>query len=439
MSEREELYAQKLSKMIQCETISVRDIPNKEKFDAFHTVLRTLFPNVFTKCEVVEIDSSLLIKMKGKGNGEPILLMSHQDVVEATGEWKYPPFSGEIAEGKVWGRGTVDTKGALFCILQCVEELLESNYVPNVDVYIASSSTEEVAGTGAPKTVEYLKNKGVHLQFLMDEGGMIKAEPLKGVNGKFAMIGTLEKGTGNIRFVARSNGGHASAPGHETPLVRLGRFMVEIEDKNPNKAKMSPTVIETFRRFAPYTPGTLGFVFKHSKGLSPLLERLLPKVNPIGAAMIKTTMAFTMAHGSEGMNVLPEEAWVNANIRFIQHQDVQQTINILKPIADKYNIEMDVLQCKEPQAPVDFNGKAFKLVENTVKEFFPDVIPTPYAMTGGTDAYFYYPVTENAIRFAPLEIDEQQYKSIHGLDENIDIAVLPPAVDFYKRIIEKTN
>lgn len=99
---RENEYAEKLSKMIQCETVSVKDIPNKEKFDNFHIVLRELFPTVFSKCEVVEIDSSLLIKMKGKGMGEPILLMSHQDVVAATGEWKYPPFSGAIAEGKVW-------------------------------------------------------------------------------------------------------------------------------------------------------------------------------------------------------------------------------------------------------------------------------------------------------------------------------------------------
>lgn len=437
MNEREREYAEKLSKMIQCETISVKDVPNKEKFDQFHVLLRELFPLVFTKCEVVEIDSSLLIKMKGKGKGEPILLMSHQDVVSANGDWTYPPFSGLIKDGKVWGRGTVDTKGSLFCIFQSIEELLKEGYEPNVDVYIASSSTEEVAGPGATKTVEYLKSKNVHLQFLLDEGGMIKSEPLKGVNGRFAMIGTLEKGTGNIKFIARSNGGHASAPGKNTPLVRLSRFILEIEDKDPNKAKLSPTVLETFKRFAPYTKGALGFVFKHGKALSPILEKILPKANPIAAAMIKTTMAFTMAKGAEGMNVLPEEAWVIANVRFIQHQGVKETMEILKPIADKYDIEIEIIQSKDAQPPVDFNGEAFKLVENTIKERFAGVIPTPYAMTGGTDAYYYYPVTEDAIRFAPLEINEQQYKSIHALDENIDVATLPPGVDFYKAIVKK--
>ncbi len=434
---RQMAYAEKLSKMIQVETISERGVANKHKFDAFHVVLRELFPNVFSKCEVVEIDSSLLIKMKGKGKGEPILFMSHQDVVSAEGEWKYPPFSGKIVDGAVWGRGTVDTKGSLFCIFQAVEEALEEGFVPNVDVYIASSSTEEVAGDGAPKTVEHLKKNNVHLQFLMDEGGMILEEPMKGVNGKFAMIGTVEKGTGNVRFIARSTGGHASAPGRETPLVRLGRFMTEIEDKDPNKGKMNPTVIEMFRRFGPYTKGALGFVFKHAKLLSPLLSKLLPKINPVGGAMIKTTMAFTMAEGSKGLNVLPETAYVNANIRFIQHQGVQQTMDILKPIAEKHNLEIEMLQCKEPQKAVDYLAEPFKLVESTVKEIYPDVVPSPYVMTGGTDAYYYYPVTENAIRFAPLEINNQQYKSIHALDENISISSLPKGVDFYKSIMRK--
>ena len=430
-------YAEKLSKMIQVETISERGVANTHKFEAFHTLLESLFPRVFSKCEVVKIDSSLLIKMKGKGLGEPIALMSHQDVVSATGEWKYPPFSGAIAEGAVWGRGTVDTKGALFCIFQAFEEALEEGFVPNVDVYIASSSTEEVAGDGAPKTVEYLKERGVHLQFLIDEGGMILEEPMKGVMGRFAMIGTVEKGTGNMRFVAKSAGGHASAPGKETPPVRLGRFMTEIEDKDPNKAKMNPTVLEMFRRFGPYTKGALGFVFRHAKVLSPILEKVLPKINPVGGAMIKTTMAFTMAEGSKGLNVLPETAYVNANIRFIQHQGVQETKAILEPIAKKYDLEIEMLKCKEPQKAVDYTASPFKLVEETVKEIYPGVVPSPYVMTGGTDAYYYYPITDNALRFAPLEINNQQYKSVHGLDENISITALAKGVDFYKAIMKK--
>ena len=431
-------YEEKLSKMIQVETVSVRGELNLQKFEKFQALLKELFPNVFKTMEMNTFDGAMLLKWKAKNpKADPILFMSHQDVVEATGDWKYPPFSGEIAEDRVWGRGTVDTKGALFCIFQSLEELIQEGYLPNVDVYIASSNTEEVAGDGAPKIVKYLSDNNVHLQFLIDEGGMIKAEPLKGAKGRFAMIGTLEKGTCNFKFIAKGKGGHASVPGKNTPLVRLGQFMASVEKDDPFTAKLNDTTIEMFRRLGPTIKGPLGFVLRHAKGLSPLLNRVLPKVNPLATAMIKTTMAFTTASGSNGLNVLPETAYVTGNSRVIHHQDADETYKIISERAKQYDIETEIIYSSTACPVVDHNGKEFKLIENTIKEIFPGVIPSPYAMTGGTDARFFSPVTENAIRFAPLEIDEQQYSSIHAINENICIDVLPKGVEFYKAIVKK--
>lgn len=435
--ERENLLAEKLSKMIQCETISEPNVPNTYKFDEFHRVLEELFPTVFSDAEVIYIESSLLIRWKGKGKAEPILLMSHQDVVPAEGKWDHEPFSGEIADGRVWGRGTVDTKGALMCIFQSMEELMQEGYTPEGDVYIASSSTEEVAGSGAPLTVKYLKEHGVKLQFLMDEGGMIVNEPMPGIKARCAMIGTVEKGTGNIIVSASSNGGHASAPEKDSPIARLSAFVQDIEKKNPNKAEMSPTILEMFKRLGPYGSGVLGFAMRHAKLLSPLLKKVLPAVSAKGGAMIRTTMAFTMCGGSAARNVLPEKAWININTRFIQHQGVEETKKILEPYMKKYNLTMTMEECKEPQKPVDFTARPFKLVEETVGEIYPGVVSTPYIMTGGTDAYYYEDVTENAIRFAPIIIDGQQLGSIHARNENMFTASLPKAVDFYKAIIKK--
>ena len=432
----EMFYAEKLSRMIQVETISEPDVPNTEKFDAFHTLLEELFPTVFSKGEVHYIDSSILIKWKGQGKREPILLMSHQDVVPAEGEWKYPPFSGLVAEGRVWGRGTVDTKGSLMCIFQSIEELMEEGYVPQGDVYIASSSTEEVAGNGASKTVDWLLQHGVKLQFLLDEGGMIVDEPMAGVKGRFAMIGTMEKGTGNIKVTAHSQGGHASAPEKNTPIARLSAFITDIEKNNPNKLEFTPTVLEMFRRLGPHAQGVLGFAMRHAKGLAPLLKKVLPAVSAKGAAMLRTTMAWTMCSGSSARNVLPENAWVNINTRFIIHQDVEATRKILQPYLDKYALEAEFINCHEPQTPVDHNGEAFKKIEEVLREIYPDTIPSPYVMTGGTDAYYYAPVTENAIRFAPIYIDAQQLGSVHAKDENVFVSSLPKAIEFYKTVVK---
>ena len=118
--------------------------------------------------------------------------MSHQDVVEANGVWEHEPFSGDIdADGNVWGRGTVDTKGSLFCIFTALEELIADGYEPECDVYIGSSCTEEWSGPGAPKTVEFLRQQGVKLALVLDEGGMIVEEPVGGVKGIYGMVGVI--------------------------------------------------------------------------------------------------------------------------------------------------------------------------------------------------------------------------------------------------------
>ena len=109
-SKREQQYAEKLSAMIQYETVSVRGEIQRDKFLGFHKVLEELFPLVHAKMEKTEIDGSLLFKWTGKSHDKPIVLMGHQDVVAAEGKWLHEPFSGDIADGKVWGRGAADTK-----------------------------------------------------------------------------------------------------------------------------------------------------------------------------------------------------------------------------------------------------------------------------------------------------------------------------------------
>lgn len=434
LKSREIRYAEKLSRMVQCETVSNREDTGRDKFYRFHELLAVLFPAVHRSCEKHVFDGSLLFKWPGIGGKDaaPILFMSHHDVVEAGDGWQHPPFSGEIVRGRIWGRGTVDTKGSLFCILQAVEELIEGGVKPACDVYLASSCTEEHSGTGAPMTAAYLRKQGVHLRFLLDEGGMIMDDPVKGVTGTFAMVGCLEKGYGDIKLTAKGSGGHASVPVKGTPLARLADFIHDVERNNPFPARMNRTTAEMFRRMAPYAKGPQAAVFRKPELFAPILE-----TNPLISAMTRTTMTFTMAHGADGANVLPQEAWVIANMRFIHHQGAKKSIARVKKLAARYGIETTVITAEEPAPVVDYEGEAFHLVEKTIEEIFPGTVVTPYAMTGGTDARFYRRICDNAIRFAPLKINAQQHSSIHGVNENLDTAVLLPGVDFYKRIIEK--
>ena len=433
---RAEKYGQQLAKLIQKETISSRFDADRTKFLEFHEILEEMFPTLHKTCEKHVFNGSLLYKWSGKGKSEPVLFMSHHDVVEANGTWEHEAFSGDIDEkGRVWGRGTVDTKASLFCIMTAVEELISSGYEPECDVYIASSCTEEWSGEGAPKTVEYLKEQGIKFAYIMDEGGMVVEEPVGGVKGVYGMVGVLEKGYGDVKFIAKGQGGHASAPKKNTPLVRLGKFMTSVEKKSPFTNKVNPTVREMFRRMAPNMTFGMKLIFANMWLFEGLLKKLLPSISSAGGAMLHTTLAFTMAKGSDGLNVLPQEAYVTGNMRFIPHQDTDESIALISKIAEKYDIETEVIYKDYACPVVDFNNRPFHMIEEVAEKIYPGVGICPYVMTGGTDAKFYRDLSENCLRFAPIYIDEQQYASIHGLNENIYQGALPLGVDFYKGMI----
>ncbi|MBE6767981.1 MAG: M20/M25/M40 family metallo-hydrolase [Ruminococcaceae bacterium] len=435
---RVDAYAEKLSRMVQVETVSRRGVAETEKFRAFHALLEELFPRTFAAAEKIEIDGNLMLRWKGQSDKAPILLMSHMDVVEAGEEsaWRYPPFSGTIAEGKVWGRGAADTKASLMAFFEAIEELLADGYLPACDVYLASSCTEEVGGDGAPKLAAWLKANGVRLFMLCDEGGSIVQDPVVGVKGHFAAIGIFEKGYGDVKFTARSVGGHASAPARNTPIPRLAKFVARVEKRSPFKAAFSPAVNAMFGRIAPYC-GNFGLrlVMANLWLFRPLLKKVMPLISAQAAAMLSTTIAFTMQSGSEGYNVLPAEATVCANMRFIPHQGTDESLAIITDLAAKYGIETEVVYRGVPSASLDLNGEAFAVTQKAVESVFPKVGVLPYVVTGATDARFYGEVCDSCVRFAPVNYGPEQMKGMHGLNENIEAGCLPAAVDYYKTII----
>ena len=427
--------AKKLSKMIQVDTTSHTGGDDPEKFRAFHKTLAELFPLVFSKLEKTEIDGNLLFYWKGRSSEKPILLMSHQDVVPAEGEWSHAPFSGDIADGKVWGRGASDTKCSVMAFFEAVEQLLAEGFTPPTDVYLASSCTEEWAGDGAPKLVAELKRRGVELFLLCDEGGGIISEPIGGIPGNFAMVGVFEKGKADVKFTARSTGGHASAPTANTPIARLSAFVTDVEKHAPFRKKFLPEVTAMFTRLAPYAPFGLRLVMGNLWLFAPLMKVVLPRVSAQAGAMLRTTIAFTMQSGSDAYNVLPQEATLGANMRFIPHQGEQESLAIIRRLAEKHGLEMEVVHTNDYSEPVDIHGEAFRQVERVIGETFPGLPVSPYVMTGATDAHFYQEICDSCVRFAPVIYGPEQMKGMHGINENIEYSCLPGAVDFYKNLI----
>ena len=298
-----------------------------------------------------------------------------------------------------------------------------------------SSCTEEQSGIGADTISSELKKRGLRFDMVLDEGGMIVSEPLAGAVGTYAMVGLGEKGCVDLKFTAHSDGGHASTPGENTPLVRLGRFMAEVDNGKQFRSYVSPTVCTMFNRISQGLKGPVKLLLKNAKLFKGLLSVVVPKISATAGAMLKTTVAFTMCSGSEESNVLPETAWVVGNMRYSHHQGSRDSIKVITEIAKKYGIETEVISEGFDSPISDTESYAFKSVEKAIAKIFPETVTTPYIMTGASDSRFLSRVCDNCIRFSPFIIDQEQLESVHAVNENLDLSCLVPAVDFYRLII----
>lgn len=426
--------AKNLSKMIQINTVKSNSL---NQYKEFQNLLEKLYPNVFEKGEKIIINDSLLIKIKGKNSElKPMLVMSHTDVVEADGKWKYPAFSGKIAEGCVWGRGTVDTKGSLCAFFEATEDLLKEGFVPESDLYLASSIDEETLGFGAKSTVEYLKNNGVELGVVLDEGGAIVDSPMVGLTGWYAMLGIMEKGYANVEFIAKSTGGHASTPTKDTPVTRLAAFVNEVNTNSPFKKEITKPIKYMFKEMSKSMSQPYKLLFGNVNTFSKVLKNILPKVSAQANALVTTTCAFTMANGSSAPNIIPDSASVTANMRFMIHQPMRESLRIIEEVAKKYDIEMNILYSHDCSKVTNINHSNYKYICRCVEEVFEDVKPIPYTMLGATDSRHYNEICDCVVRFSPLRLNKQQLNSPHGLDENVSIDALYDATMFYRYFIE---
>lgn len=433
MDERTQQYAESLARLIRLETVSGPDTSGDEKFKAFRRLLQEMFPALFAQAQYTEFTDGFVLCWAGSDPAlEPDLYMNHHDVVEARGAWEHAPFSGDIDDRCVWGRGTLDDKGGLWAMLQAAEELVREGFRPRRTVWFSSASTEETTGRGADEISRWFEKQGIRFRLVLDEGGFILDEPLPGARGSFAMIGVGEKGCAGLKFIARSRGGHASTPPRNTPLVRLGRFMAEADRQAVFDVHLNGATCEMLRRFAPFMKGQKAEIMARPEMFRHVLISALLRMSPRTAALLRTTIAFTMAGGSDGDNVLPAEAWVIGNMRYSHHQGQQGSLEAIRKLAEKYDLEMEVLDPGNPSRLTDHTRDGYALTARAVEAVFPDVVPVPYLLTGASDARFFDRVSEQVLRFLPFTVSDAQMASIHGINENLDLSTLSPAVDFYR-------
>ena len=429
-------YVDSFAKLIKCPTVSDS---GKEFFDKFHKVLDEEFPHLTATCEKFETGRSVLLyKWKGKSQDKPIVLMAHQDVVPATGDdWTVDPYAGVVKDGKLYGRGTIDCKNVVFGTMQAVDELIEEGFVPEHDVYLSFSDSEEIGGPGCEINRDWLVSHGVKPGIVLDEGGAVVTEMIPGMKHPLATLGVMEKGHGNVRVIARGKGGHSSQPPKNTPIVRLARFVNYCDKHTVFKPKMSPVAKEMVRSIGKVTPGFMGWVCKNVGIFGSLLVHTMPKKSPeFWGAIFQTTIAFTMMEGSSATNIIPNCAWVNANLRFSPNDKSADCIKKLERIAKRFGCEIEVQGSHEATPEVNFSGEEYNCLVASVKECFPDAVIAPYMLFGGTDCRTMQEICDTAIRFMPCVMTAEQDGRMHAADENIDIDAIGKMVNCYKTFIK---
>lgn len=429
-------YAQGLGRMIACATVSQRDGGYDDaEFAKLRAVTKELFPHFFARAESTILgDDCWFYRIPGADSSRRIMLMSHHDVVAAddASEWAHPPFSGEVHDGAVWGRGAVDTKGPLYAELQAMEELLAEGWVPPCDLYLLSSHNEEYAGDGAPTAAAFCTRQGLTFDLILDEGGAIIAAPMPGISKKCAMVAVHEKGRCKVRLLATEDAFHPGlSPRADTPVVRLARCITDVTANPPFIRRLYPEVRAMFTALSTHMRFPLRFVFSHLGLFGGLLLRLMPKLNPQAGAMVGTQCSFNAIEGSAAAHACTAVAF----LRCVRAEDLDEDLKSLRTMAHKYDVAVEVVE-NEYHPPADLRSPMLDYVKDCVAAIFPETACAPYLLPAGTDARQFSALCPAVLRFAPIDLTPQQFASVHGRDENLDVEALSKAVAFYKHLLK---
>lgn len=436
--------AQRLAKALTFRTISRDDAPGPaaEALVGFQAFVREAFPKVHQALELETVAGySLLFRWPGSDPALlPALLMGHQDVVDAPAQtlddWTHPPFAGRIADGYVWGRGAMDFKVGVMAILEAVETLLGKGFTPRRTLYFAFGHDEEVGGSGAEAVAAVLQQRGVRLEFALDEG-LFVAEGVLPVGQPVALIGTAEKGYVTIHLRARADGGHSAMPPRHTTIGRLSRAISRLED-NLMPAKVEGPVGDLFRMLAPRMDFGRRLVIANLWLLEPLLVAQLEK-SPATNALVRTTAAATVFASGVKENVLPPTAEARVNFRTHPADTRDDVLQHVRRVVDDPLVELDVGKTlRSGRALVSSpHSESYKLLAATIRQVFPDALVAPSLMIAATDGRYMTDLTDNVFRFTPMRVTTADRVRFHGLNERLSVDGYGDCVRFYGQLMTR--
>jgi len=433
--------AEHLSLAVQIPTVRHQDRAEDvdDEWTRLHQFLKTVYPAAHQAMSVQELASRTLVYTWPGSDPSlaPIVLMAHQDVVPVTpgteANWTHPPFSGAVADGAVWGRGSVDDKGSLIGTFEAIEALAKAGFKPKRTVMVVSGGDEEVIGQGARAAAEYLKAKGIKAEFVLDEGLVVLTDnPISG--GKLALIGTAEKGYATLRVTANAPGGHSSAPPADGGgVVTLAKAVTAIAGDPFPMAFRGPGA-DMIKTVAPQAPFPVRVAVANEWLLKDVLIKQAGK-SGAGAALLHTTIAPTMLKGSPKENVLPQDATAWINYRIAPGDSAAAVMARARAAVAGLPVTLAWSSPPlEPSAVSSASSDGWKVVAATVAAATSAPV-APGLVTAGTDSRALQDVAADVYRFQPMDFRLSETEMIHGTNEHLTLKNLAQSVQFYARLI----
>lgn len=370
--------------------------------------------------------AAVVARLKGNGNGRPVMLLAHMDVVGVERDkWSCDPFSGVVRDGYLYGRGAIDDKGMLAANLMTML-ILKRNVVDAAieldrDVVFVATADEE---TGGEYGMRWLVNEHrdlLDVEFAINEGGRTRI-----IDGgkRYLAIQTAEKISHMVTVTARGPAGHSAIPLEGNAIFRLGRALARIADY-----REPLTLTETTRKF--FSGLSRMWPVENEREAMELLvsddpaesakgEEVLARI-PVFNAVMRNGISATRVAGGVAGNVIPAEASAVLNVRTIPGYKIEDVISRLRACVPDPEISFNVAAHTDEAPASDPTSAMFSAIADAVRELDPAITVVPYLSTGGTDSAHLRRLGIDAYGVLPFPMQQSDEERMHGHDERVPV------------------
>jgi len=379
--------------------------------------------------------ANIIARLKGNGSKRPLILLSHMDVVTADASaWEVDPFSAEIKEGSIYGRGALDMKSEGLLHLMTMILLKKEGPALSRDVIFLGTADEEVHDEGSIWMIANKASLFKDAEYVITEGGDNLLEAGK---VKFVGVDVAEKAPFWLQLTATGQPGHGSRPIADSATNRLVRAMNRILDWE-TPVKLLPAVERYFKDIAPLEvePFRSKFANIRESLRDPAFVKELSS-NREYNFLLRNTISLTMLSGSKQTNVIPNAATCNLDVRLLPGEEPASFLKALTAVVADPTIKIENVNTFKPPNSSPIDTELFKVISRVTKSHHPEALITTKMLSGYTESQLYRQLGITAYGWAPIYTTVDENSGVHGNNERITVKnVREGTREFYEVVRE---